>query len=56
MADSHGAHGETLDPNKAPLHQDIVENFAGIHVAIATVLGLAAAVAGIICGILIIND
>ena len=53
MADSHG---ESLDPNKAPLHQDIVENFASIHVAIVTGLGLLAAIAGLVCGILIVND
>ncbi len=53
MADHHG---EVLDPNKAPLHQDIVEDYDSSHVVIIILLGVLASVAGLICGLTIINN
>jgi len=53
MAEAHDAHH---DPNAAPMHHDIVEDFAPVHLTIAVLLGLAASVAGLICGLLLIND
>lgn len=51
MADSH-AH----DPNAAPMHQEIVENFGAVHMWICALAGSAAIVAGLVFGLLLIND
>lgn len=53
MADHHAAE---VDPNVAPTHQEIVEDFSFGTVLFATVLGLVAATAGIIFGIVLAND
>ncbi len=47
---------EVTDPNAAPMHHEIVETFAGIHVVIALLLGVAATVAGIVLGLVLVND
>jgi hypothetical protein len=44
------------DPNAAPMHHEIVERFAGIHVAIALLAGVAATVLGIVLGLVLVND
>ena len=53
MADSHGP---APDPNAAPMHHEIKERFSTVDVTICIVLGLAAIVAGIISGIIFVND
>lgn len=53
MSDSHDDHHQ---PSGAPMHQEIVENLPLGQVMFATVLGLIAAVAGIVTGIIFIND
>jgi hypothetical protein len=52
MADSH-AHD---DPNAAPMHHEIVTDFAAIHVFIVGILGFVATVAGIVLGLVLVND
>jgi hypothetical protein len=47
---------DVTDPNAAPMHHDIREKFAVMHVAIAGALGVVAAAAGIILGIVLVND
>jgi hypothetical protein len=47
---------EVTDPNAAPMHHDIVEKFAGIHVAVALALGVVATVVGIVLGLVFVND
>lgn len=53
MADHHA--GE-IDPNVAPTHQEIVEDFSFGTVLVATLLGVIATAAGIIFGIVLAND
>ena len=53
MADSHGP---APDPNAAPMHHEIKEQFSPVEVAICVVLGLAALVAGIVTGIIFVNN
>lgn len=52
----HDDHGHPQDPNVAPTHQEIVGDFSSATVFIATILGLIAAAAGIIAGIVLTND
>ncbi|MFN0095174.1 MAG: hypothetical protein ACKVVT_10435 [Dehalococcoidia bacterium] len=52
MADSH-AHD---DPNAAPMHHEIVGDFSTVHAVICGVLGVAATIAGIVLGLVLIND
>jgi hypothetical protein len=47
---------DTTDPNAAPMHQEVKENFAPVHVAICLFLGVAATVAGVVLGLTLIND
>lgn len=51
MSDSHAQ-----DPDAAPLRQDIIEDFAPIHIWIAGVLGAVALVAGTILGLVLVNN
>ena len=53
MADSHGA---VPDPNAAPMHHDIHERFTALQVTIAVGLGVIAIAAGIVCGIIFVNN
>ncbi|MFN0096197.1 MAG: hypothetical protein ACKVVT_15655 [Dehalococcoidia bacterium] len=52
MADAHAPQ----DPNAAPMHHDIVGEFGGIHVFICGMLGVLASIAGIVLGLVLIND
>lgn len=47
---------DVTDPNAAPMHHDIQERFASFHVVLALFLGLAASAAGIILGVILVND
>jgi len=47
---------DVTDPNAAPTHGEVRENFAPIHVVICGLLGMAAAVVGLILGIILVND
>ena len=51
MAEPHAS-----DPNAAPMHHEIRERFASVHVTIAAALGILAIVAGVLFGILLAND
>ena len=51
MADTHGD-----DPNVAPTHSEVREQFAFASYVIATILGLGAVAAGIAFGIIQAND
>lgn len=53
MADAHGTHD---DPNTAPMHHDIVEDFTRAQVAFVAALGGLAIIAGLVLGILLTND
>jgi len=53
MADSHGEH---LDPNTSPLRQQVKEDFSAAAVSFAVALGVVAAAAGVILGIILAND
>lgn len=53
-ADAH--HGQPDDPGAAPMHQDIKESFSNAQVAYVTLLGLVAAVGGIVFGLILAND
>jgi len=46
---------EPIDPNAAPMHHDIHEKFAAIHIAICGMAGAAAVIAGIVAGVLVVN-
>ena len=52
------AHHDTPhdDPNVSPPRYQVVEDFDGLHVAVAVLLGLVASVGGLIMGLLLIND
>ncbi len=52
MADAHAPE----DPNAAPMHHEIVSDFSPIHVVICGVLGVLATLAGIIVGVIAVND
>lgn len=47
---------ETTNPNDPPMHHEIVERFAPVHVLVAGFLGVAATVAGIVFGLLLANN
>ena len=51
MADSHAP-----DPNAAPLRQEIVENFAPVHILIAALLGGTAIIVGLVLGLVLVNN
>lgn len=53
MADTHG---HAPDPNAAPMHSEVKERFSPRDVTIAVTLGLAAIVAGIVCGVIFVNN
>jgi hypothetical protein len=44
------------DPDAPPMHHDIVERFAPVHVWLAGLLGVIATVAGAILGVFLVND
>lgn len=44
------------DPNAAPMHHDIVDDFKAIHVAICAFMGAAAIILGTVLGLVLIND
>lgn len=52
MADAHAHH----DPNAAPMHTDVRESFSAGQVAFCYLLALVSLVAGIVSGLLFIND
>lgn len=47
---------EAEDPNAAPMHHEIVERFAAAQVAVAVGLGAIAIIAGIVLGLVLVND
>jgi hypothetical protein len=47
---------EPVDPNAPPMHHEIVEQFAPVHVWIAGFLGVVATVAGVVLGLILVND
>jgi hypothetical protein len=47
---------DPVDPNAPPMHHEIVEEFAPVHVWIAGFLGVAATLAGIVLGLILVND
>ncbi len=47
---------EVPDPNAAPMHHEIVEKFSNIHVAVALTMGIVATIAGIVLGLVLVND
>jgi hypothetical protein len=47
---------DTPDPNAAPMHHDIVERFAPVHVWIAGFLGVTATIVGLVLGLVLVND
>ncbi len=51
MADPHAQ-----DPHAAPMHHEIKERFTSVQVAISGILGAAAIIAGIVLGIVLVND
>ena len=53
MADSHGP---APDPNAAPMHHEIKERFSPVDVTICIALGLVAIAAGIISGLVFVNN
>lgn len=55
MADTHAAHGHD-DPNAAPMHHEIQENFSAAAVLFCYILAAAALIAGVVLGITFIND
>ncbi len=56
MADAHDSHDAHHQESGAPMHQEIVENLPFGQVMLATVLGIVAAVAGVIAGLIFVND
>lgn len=55
-AHGHDSHGHPVDPNAAPLRQDVTADFATVHYIIAGLLGGGAIVLGTIFGLLLVND
>lgn len=53
MADTHH---EPINPDAAPMHSEVKEDFSRLQVAIAIGLGLVATVGGIVFGLLLAND
>lgn len=53
MADSHGA---VEDPNVAPMHHEIQENFSGGQVMFAVLMAVIAIAGGLIAGLTIVNN
>ncbi len=53
MADPHEP---PPDPNAAPMHHEIKERFATGDIMICVALGLIAIVAGIVSGIIFVNN
>lgn len=53
MSDHHDDHAEVKG---APMHQEIVENLPFGQVMLATALGILAAIAGIVAGLIFVND
>lgn len=47
---------ETTDPNAAPMHHEIKERFSSAQVALAGFLGIAAIVAGLVLGMVLVNN
>ena len=47
---------EVTDPDAAPMHHDVREQFASFHVVLATFAGVAATIVGIILGLVLVND
>lgn len=52
MADTHGS----PNPDAAPMHHDLKEDFSPLQVAFVVGLGLVAAVAGLVLGLILVND
>jgi hypothetical protein len=50
MADDHA---EPANPNAAPIHLEVREDFPRAHIAFAVGVGLIAAVAGLVLGIVL---
>jgi hypothetical protein len=55
MADSHDSHGH-VDPNAAPMHTDVQETFPVSAVVFCYVLAAITLIAGLVTGILVVND
>lgn len=53
MAESHG---EPLNPDAAPMRQQVKEDFSAFAVAFAVSLAVIAAAAGAVLGIVLAND
>lgn len=53
MADSHG---HAPDPNTAPTHGEIEDSFSQVDIVVCVALGLVAIAAGVICGIIFVNN
>jgi hypothetical protein len=47
---------DPIDPQAAPMHHEIEDRFAPIHVVICGLMGAAAAIVGLILGIVLVND
>jgi hypothetical protein len=55
MADSHDAHGHD-DPNAAPMHHEIQEQFSAGAVLFCYLLAALALLGGLVAGLTIVND
>jgi hypothetical protein len=47
---------DTIDPDAPPMHHEIVEDYPAFHLWLAGFLGVAATAAGIVLGLILIND
>ena len=47
---------DPVEPDAPPMHHEIVERFAPVHVWIAGILGVSAAALGVVLGLLLVND
>ena len=47
---------DVSDPNAAPMHHEVRERFAPVHVVIAATLGLTATVVGVVLGVVLVNN
>ncbi|MGE5595993.1 MAG: hypothetical protein ACM3S1_08165 [Hyphomicrobiales bacterium] len=54
--DADGHHGHAEDPNAAPMHHDIQEQFSAFAVVLTGALLTIAIAAGIIFGLVLAND
>ena len=52
MADSH----DVEDPNVAPMHHEIQENFSTGQVTLAVLMAIIAIVGGLVAGLTIVNN